>query len=117
MGQKSLDVERVPGITVSGVLIVRMLGQIVFLRQEGPHTSELQNALAAVQHRQLVNQEAYSLFSSFNSTRFRAILLPKYNCAVRVEEEYHTEPGQTALRRSLNCDSPVMRNEVTRLYK
>ena len=59
---------------------------------------------------------AYFLFS-FNSPRFRAILLPKYNCAVRVEEEYHTEPGQTALRRSLNCDSPVMRNEVTRLYK
>ena len=48
MGQKCLDVERISGITVSGVLIVRMLGQIVFLRQEGPHAPELQNALAAI---------------------------------------------------------------------
>ena len=38
---------------------------------------------------------------------FTIALLSKYNCAVRVEEEYHTEHGQAALRRSLNCDFPV----------
>ena len=40
-------------------------------------------------------------------TAFFAKLLSKYNCAVRVEEEYHTEHGQAALRRSFNFDSPV----------
>ena len=49
----------------------------------------------------------YSLFSSFNSTRFHAIRLSKYNCSVRVEDEYHTEHGQAALRRDFNFDSPV----------
>lgn len=46
-------------------------------------------------------------FFSFYSTRFHAILLSKYNCSVRVEDEYHTEHGQTALRRDFNFDSPV----------
>ena len=41
------------------------------------------------------------------STHFHAILLSKYNCAVRVEEEYHTEHGQAALRRDFYFDSPV----------
>ena len=49
---------------------------------------------------------AYFLFS-FNSTRFRAILLPKYNCVVSVEEKYHTKHGQAALHRHFNFDSPV----------
>ena len=42
-----------------------------------------------------------------NSTRFHAIRLSKYNCSVRVEDEYHTEHGQAALRRDFNFDSPV----------
>ena len=46
-------------------------------------------------------------FFPFYSTRFHAILLSKYNCSVRVEEEYHTEHGQVALRRDFNFDSPV----------
>lgn len=46
-------------------------------------------------------------FFSFYSTRFHAILLLEYNCSVRVEDEYHTEHGQTALRRDFNFDSPV----------
>ena len=46
-------------------------------------------------------------FFSFYSTRFHAILLSKYNCSVCVEDEYHTEHGQAALRRDFNFDSPV----------
>ena len=53
------------------------------------------------------SKKRYSLFSSFNSTRFHAIRLSKYNCSVRVEDEYHTEHGQAALRRDFNFDSPV----------
>ena len=39
--------------------------------------------------------------------RAYAIRLSKYNCSVRVEDEYHTEHGQAALRRDFNFDSPV----------
>ena len=46
-------------------------------------------------------------FFPFYSTRFHAILLLKYNCSVRVEDEYHTEHGQAALHRDFNFDSPV----------
>ena len=53
------------------------------------------------------SKKRYSLFSSFNSTRFHAIRLSKYNCSVHVEDEYHTEHGQAALRRDFNFDSPV----------
>ena len=42
-----------------------------------------------------------------DSTRFHAIRLSKYNCSVRVEDEYHTEHGQAALHRDFNFDSPV----------
>ena len=41
------------------------------------------------------------------SMLYDAIRLSKYNCSVRVEDEYHTEHGQTALRRDFNFDSPV----------
>ena len=53
------------------------------------------------------SKKRYSLFSSFNSTRFHAIRLSKYNCSVHVEDEYHTEHGQAALRRDFNFDPPV----------
>lgn len=46
-------------------------------------------------------------FFPFYSTRFHAMLLSKYNCSVRVEDEYHTEHGQAALHRDFNFDSPV----------
>ena len=58
-------------------------------------------------HSEISGSYGYSLFSSFNSTRFHAIRLSKYNCSVRVEDEYHTEHGQAALRRDFNFDSPV----------
>ena len=41
------------------------------------------------------------------SLKTQLVLLSKYNCSVRVEDEYHTEHGQTALRRDFNFDSPV----------
>ena len=48
------NIESVFGVVVRGQLVVGMLGQVVLVRKEGAHTSQLQNTLAAVQHRQLV---------------------------------------------------------------
>ena len=48
------NIEDIFGVVIRGQLIVGVLGQVVFVRKEGAHTTQLQNALAAVQHRQLV---------------------------------------------------------------
>lgn len=52
--QELLDVECILGIVVGRELVVGVLGQIVLVREERPHSSKLQDALAAVQHGQLV---------------------------------------------------------------
>ena len=48
------NIEGVFGVVVRGQLVVGMLGQVVLVRKKGSDTTQLQNALAAVQHRQLV---------------------------------------------------------------
>ena len=48
------NIEDIFGVVIRGQLIVGVLGQVVFVLKEGAHTTQLQNALAAVQHRQLV---------------------------------------------------------------
>ena len=48
------NIKGVFGVVVRGQLVVGMLGQVVLVRKEGAHTPQLQDALAAVQHRQLV---------------------------------------------------------------
>ena len=48
------NIKGVFGVVVRGQLVVRVLGQVVLVRKKWAHTSQLQNTLAAVQHRQLV---------------------------------------------------------------
>ena len=48
------NIEGVFGVVVRGQLVVGVLGQIVLVRKKGAHTSQLQDALAAVQHSKLV---------------------------------------------------------------
>ena len=67
--QELLDVECVLGIVVGRELIVGMLGQIVLVREERPHSSKLQDAFAAVQHRQLV--PAHKLFATMSSDELK----------------------------------------------
>ena len=55
------NIEGVFGVVVGGELVIRMLGQVVFVRKEGAHTTQLQNALAAVQHRQQLLPGAASI--------------------------------------------------------
>ena len=59
--QELLDIEGVLGVIVRGQLVVGVLGQVVLVRKKGAHTSQLQNALAAVQHRQQLLPGAASI--------------------------------------------------------
>ena len=56
MVQELLDVEAVLLVTVRRVLEIGVLRQVVLVRQERPHAPELEDALAAVQHRQLIHR-------------------------------------------------------------
>lgn len=67
--QELLDVECILGIVVGRELVVGVLGQIVLVREERPHSSKLQDALAAVQHGQLV--PAHKLFATMSSGKFK----------------------------------------------
>ena len=48
------NIEGVFGVVVGSQLVVGVLGQVVLVAQKRAHTTQLQDALAAVQHRQLV---------------------------------------------------------------
>ena len=52
--QELLDIEGVLGVIIGGVLVVRVLGQVVLVAQKWAHTTKLQDALAAIQHRQFI---------------------------------------------------------------
>ena len=45
---KLLDIQLVPVIIFSGLLIQRMLGDIIFVRQKWTYTSKLQDALVTI---------------------------------------------------------------------
>ena len=48
------NIEDVFGVIVRGQLVVGVLGQIVLVRKKRSDAAQLQDALAAVQHRQLI---------------------------------------------------------------
>ena len=52
--QELLDIECVLGVIIRGVLVARVLGQVVLVAQKRAHTTKLQDALAAIQHRQFI---------------------------------------------------------------
>ncbi|MFQ7107289.1 MAG: hypothetical protein ACLRQ4_19120, partial [Neglectibacter timonensis] len=51
------------------VFVIRVLGQIVFVGQEGPDTTQLQDALAAIQDSQLI--PAHELFATMSSDELK----------------------------------------------
>ena len=55
------NIESVFGVIVRGQLVVGMLGQIVLVRKKRSDATQLQNALAAVQHRQQLLPGAASI--------------------------------------------------------
>ena len=48
------NIKGVFGVVIRGQLVVGVLGQVVFVREKRSDATQLQNALAAVQHRQFV---------------------------------------------------------------
>ena len=67
--QELLDIEGVLGVIVGGVLVVRVLGQVVLVAQKRAHTPQLQDALAAVQNCQLI--PAHKFFATMSSDEFK----------------------------------------------
>ena len=53
-GEILFDIKGVPWVCVRQILIIGVTGDVVLIREEGAHAPKLQDALAAVQHRQLV---------------------------------------------------------------
>lgn len=53
-GEILFDIKGVPWVRVRQILIIGVTGDVVLIREEGAHSPKLQDALAAVQHRQLV---------------------------------------------------------------
>ena len=53
------NIEGVFGVVVRGQLVVRVLGQVVLVAQKRSDATQLQNTLAAVQHRQLVPAQQF----------------------------------------------------------
>ena len=68
MVKKRLDAERVFLIGTSSELVVRMLGQIVFIWLERSDTTQLQNAFSAIQHSQFIHRS--QLFATKSSGEF-----------------------------------------------
>ena len=69
--QELLDIEGVLGVIIGGVLVVRVLGQVVFVRKERSDTTKLQDAFAAIQHRQFI--PAHKLFATMSSGELKKV--------------------------------------------
>ena len=53
-GEILFDIKGVPWVRVRQILIIGVLGDVLLVREEGTHAAKLQDALAAVHHRQFV---------------------------------------------------------------
>ena len=53
-GKILFNAKCVLGVRVRQILIIGVLGDVVLIREEGAHAPKLQDALAAVHHRQLI---------------------------------------------------------------
>ena len=71
MVEKLLDAERIFLISTGSELVVRMLGQIVFIRLERSDTSQLQNALSAIQHCQFIHRS--QVFATMSSDELKKL--------------------------------------------
>ena len=68
-GEVFLDIKGVPWVRVRQILIIGVLGDVVLIREEGAHAPKLQDALAAVQHRQLIYRG--KVFATMSSDEFK----------------------------------------------
>ncbi len=93
MGKETLYVEGVSLIVIGCEGIEGMLGDVVFLRQEGPNAPELEDALAAVQDRQLV--DAHELFAELLVVQaVRNLPAPALPCVVGIHRFFSQGGGK-----------------------
>ena len=67
--QKRLNIKGVFGVRIGCVFEIGVLGDVVLIRKERPHTAQLEDALAAVHDGQLVL--AHQLFATMSSDEFK----------------------------------------------
>ena len=67
--QERLDVKGILGVRVGGVWVIGMLGDVVLVREERPHTTQLEDALATVHDGQFIL--AHKLFATMSSDEFK----------------------------------------------
>lgn len=68
-GQERLDVKGVLGVRVGSVWVIGVLGDVVLVREERPHTTQLEDALSAVHDSQFIL--AHKLFATMSSGKFK----------------------------------------------
>ena len=64
-----LNIQGVLGVIVRSELVVWVLGQVVLVRKKRSDTTQLQDALAAIQHRQFV--PAHKFFATMSSDELK----------------------------------------------
>ena len=64
-----LDVKHILLVVVSCQLVIGVLGQVILVRQEGPDTAQLQDALTAVHDGQFI--PAHEFFAVMSSDEFK----------------------------------------------
>ena len=67
--KKLFNVKEVLLVVVAGQLVIGMLGQVVLIREERPHTPQLQDALSAIHDGQLI--PAHEFFATMSSDEFK----------------------------------------------
>lgn len=68
-GEVLFDIKGVPWVRVRQILIIGVTGDVVLIREEGAHAPKLQDALAAVHHRQFVYRG--KVFATMSSDEFK----------------------------------------------
>jgi hypothetical protein len=81
-GQECFNVKSVLVIRIGSVLEIGVLGDVVLIRKEWPHTAQLEDTLAAVHNGKLIL--AHQLFATLSSDEFKKTAAAKKNlCGCR----------------------------------
>ena len=81
-GQERLNVKGILGVRVGGVWVIGVLGDVVLVREERTHTTQLEDALATVHDGQFIL--AHKLFATLSSDEFKKTAAAKKNlCGCR----------------------------------
>ena len=109
MVQELPYIEKVPFVIISRVLIIRVLREIIFVRVEGPHAAELQDAFAPVHDGKFIHGHQV-LPQLLVVQRMRLLTSPALTCVERVDRllaERRVQPFQCRLLSTAEEDPRV----------